>query len=185
MGKRSDGRWADLQDIRGLRVLASYDDLSDAVKEAVLTRNPKNCMYQPVDQTPPYNGEAYAERNELLHERMTAAARTYFKDTSIDDDYPGEADTDFLEEIGTPFTYQNGDWYQPTYECYIGVLLPYVSSAFLLALQRLLTAEFGDWCIVVVLCEDSSFGDGEEVYLFSDQALLDLDAAELLQLPSR
>jgi hypothetical protein len=113
---------------------------------------------------------------------MTAVARDYFKDTPIDDDYPAPKEgVAFLQEIGTAFTYQNLDWYGPSYECYIGVLQEYVSGTLLAALQRLLIGDFTNWCIVVVLCEGGEFGDGEHVYLFSDQALMGRRAAAKLR----
>lgn len=188
MRKHTDRRWAQLGDIRGLRVVASQGELSRAVKDAALLRNPNNWTYQPVGQvTPPFDEDEYGRRDDLLHQKVKTAARAYFKGMRVDDNYPKGCggDVAFLRAVGTPFTYQNEDWHQPTYECHIGVLLPYISSRLLLAFQQLLTAEFEGWCIVVGLCHDASFGYSDHVYLFSDQAFVRQDVANLLQLPSK
>lgn len=186
MEKHTNDRWADLSQIRGLRVFASQDDLANAKRESVVSRKPDNCLYLPAGETPLYDEEEYGRLNDELHEKMTATARKHFKGTRIGDDYPkGGVRVDFLKRIGTAFTYQNGDWYGPTYECYIGVLAAYISGKLLLALQRLLKGDFANWCIVVGLCQDSSFGDGAEILVFSDRALLHHDAARQLRLPDK
>lgn len=166
--------------------MPTINDLSHAVKHAALSRNPSNWKNRPASDGPSYDQDEYASYNDQLHEELTAAALEHFKNTPVDDNYPhGDVDVDFLRKVGTPFTYQNGDWYQPTYECYICVLRPYLSATLLVAFQRLLVAELKDWCIVVVLSEDSSFGEGERIYVFSDQTLLDQDGATLLHMPAQ
>lgn len=182
----NNDRWSNRSLIRGMQVFDSSEDFSAAKKKAVLSRKPDNDLYQPAGKAPvPYDQDEYGLLNNQLHEKMTATAREHFKDTPVSDDDPRfrGVDIEFRQSIGTAFTYQNLDWYGPTYECYIGVLDEYLSATLLVAFQRLLVAEFEDWCIVVVLCEDSSFGEGDEIYLFSDQALLTQDAATVLQLP--
>jgi hypothetical protein len=183
MAKHTVDRWADLQKVRGVRVFATSDELSNAQKAAVLSRNPNNCLYRPAGDRGLYDKQKYGRLNGRLHDNMEATARKHFKDVLITDDYPqGGVDSDFLQSIGTAFTYQNSDWYGPSYECYIGVLCSYLSATLLIEFQHLLVGDLAKWCIVVVLCQDSSFGEGPFIYLFSDQALIDPDAAALLQL---
>jgi len=186
MSKGLEERWADLRHIRGFHVFGSRGKLSAAHKRAVLSRHRDSCIYRPAGDPPaPHDVDKYSRLNECLHDEMTAVARAHFKDMPVDDDYPesGGVDADFLQSIGTAFTYQNQDWYGPTYECPIKVLIRYLSATLIANLQRLLTAELEKWCIVVVLCEDSTFDDGDHIYVFSDQVLLDRNAAALLELP--
>ena len=119
-----------------------------------------------------------------LHEKIRDAARDYFRDTPLPIEYQRRRkDPTLLQQIGTAFTYQNPDWYGPTYEVYVGVLARYLSTDLLLAFQNLLVGEHGGWCIVVYACQDIDFEGQYEIILFSDHALIQKGVADLLGIP--
>ncbi|MFT5323418.1 MAG: hypothetical protein ACI8P0_001267 [Planctomycetaceae bacterium] len=113
----------------------------------------------------------YDDLNQLLHSRMTEVAREHFCDVPLPLEYEsqGEWAVEFAWKIGTPFTYQNLDWYGPTYECFITILESYVSSTLVNRFQQQLCDVLTDWGIVVCSADDTSFDPREVIHIYGDR----------------
>jgi hypothetical protein len=150
-----------------------------AVQKERLKRHP---MYFWAGEAKPLSdaeAEAYGALNERLHQEMGRVSKEHFADTPIpkelqDNDHPWF----------TPFTYQNYDWYGPSYECYIVVIGKYIDSSLIKRFQTLLTKDHRDWCIQVVVSESFEFESGHEIAIFSDQVILQAETAATLGIPT-
>jgi hypothetical protein len=183
MSDPSADRWANIDQLRGFQKLY-VDDLSRIQRDAVLARHPSNRMY--FDDVPMTDAEKdeYDRLNMSLHEKIRDAARGYFRDTPLPIEYQRRRkDPTFLQQIGTAFTYQDPDWYGPTYEVYVAVLERYVSAELLRGFQNLLVAELRDWCIVVCTSLDVDFDHQYDIILFSDHVLIQKGVADLIGIP--
>jgi hypothetical protein len=168
---------------KSLTILGNEEQVANAKKRAALARHPHHHSHVPISAARKLSdaeADVYAELNNRLHDQMTEVARAHFRGVAAPTAYAaGGRDTSFQEEIGTLFTYQNLDWYGPSYEGYIAVLDGYISSDLLIAFQSLLVNDFSDWCIVVVPSPDINFGDdGREIAIFSNQILLSTTTAK-------
>lgn len=175
-------RWGNLHALIGWTVQA--EDGSDSVRDAHLKRHPRHCSYIPhVDVKPLNESEAnkYGILNERMHEELRRVTKEHFAGTPAP---PGVDPKQWPAEYFTPFTYQNYDWYGPTYECYIGVRTDYISPDLLRKFQLLLTGEFKDWCIQVVASETPDFGNDFEIAVFSDQVIIPFNAVNDLGIPT-
>lgn len=191
MPQQARDRWDGLHALRGWTRFESIDELEEAkqtVKNERLGDDPiyRSRLYFPiagldqpgVEPLTEAQAEEYGRLNMLLHEKMTRAATAQFNDTPLPPGFEengGNPDTAWI--MGTPFTYQNHDWYCASYECYIGVLTEYASSDLFKAFQELLRDEHANWCIAVFASDDFDFigTDDAELYLFSNQALVTSD----------
>jgi hypothetical protein len=183
MSDTSADRWANFDQLRGFQKLY-LDELSRIQREAVLSRHPTNCMYFDDVLMTDAEKDEYDRLNMSLHEKIREVARHHFRDTPLPTEYQRRRkDPTFLQQIGTAFTYQNPDWYGPTYEVYVAVLERYVSAKLLRAFQDLLIAEHRDWCIVVCTCQDVDFDHQNDIILFSDHVLMQKGVAVLLGIP--
>ena len=183
MSDPSADRWENIDQLRGLQKLY-LDDLSRIQRDAVLARHPANCMYSGDLPMTEAEKDEYDRLNMSLHKGIRDAARYYFRDTPLPIEYQRRRkDPTFLQQIGTAFTYQNPDWYGPTYEVYVAVLERYVSAELLRRFQDLLVAEHQDWCIVVCTCERIDFDHQYDIILFSDHVLVQKGVADLLGIP--
>jgi hypothetical protein len=168
-------RWANSHTLIGWVV--ELDGQSDAVRNAHLKRHPRHSSYIPhVDVKPLSESEAneYDRLNAKMHEEIRRVSKEHFADT------PPPSDVDphhWLAEYFTPFTYQNTDWYGPSYECYVCVRTDYISADLLRKFQSLLIGEFKDWCIQVVASNTPEFANDHEIAVFSDQIIVPSRAA--------
>ena len=191
-------RWANVEQLRGWRILETNEDLQATQVDAERIRHTDNPVYQAYRRAwaegHPENlglskeqSQGYLRLNHELHEKIMKVVREHFKDTPLPAEYAAtNTDPERWRSIGTPFTYQNYDCYAPTYECYVAVLKNYISADLLKSLQNILTDEHRDWCVVVSSCEDISFGDGgdeQAVVIYSDQVLVKKDVAAALGVP--
>lgn len=169
-------RWSTRDQIAGLRVL-EYSDMDDG-KRAACRRRGLDPDLDAQDMSEAEK-ERYDKLNLSLHKKMEAWAERHFHDTPV----PEILQKAGLEGISvTPFTYQNWDWYGPSYECYIIVWEDEVSSQTLVELQALLTGEHKDWSIVVCTTQDPHFDpDYYDIAIFSDEALIPEEALKGLQ----
>jgi hypothetical protein len=154
------------------------DGLPSIVDEVMRTRHANNPLFDKRNLSDQERNE-YGRLNGVLHDRMTETARRLFRDTPLPDEYTaGNYDSEWTRRIGTPFTYQNSDWYGPTYECYIAVLHEYLSTEFVSQLQKLLVNELENWCIVLGTASDLAFDADEAMRIYSDQ-VIDAHTAEI------
>jgi hypothetical protein len=161
----------------------TVDDDDSLVEKAHLKRHPRHCSYIPISEVKPLTdaeAEAYDKLNQRLHDELRRASKEYFESTPIPPDLQREHDPYF-----THFTYQNYDWYGPSYECYIVVLGEYLTADLLERFQSLLVGEYEDWCVQVVVSKSRDFDNDYEVAVFSDQIIVPTDAAKALGAPAR
>lgn len=159
--------------------LIVHDD-SSLIEKAHLKRHPRHRSYIPASEVKPLTdseADAYEALNQKLHDGLRAVSKMHFKDTPV----PKALKKD---NYFTPFTYQNYDWYGPSYECYIMVIGAYVTPELLKKFQALLVDDLRDWCIRVVVSESYAFDNDHEIAIFSDQVLVPLSAAKALGIPT-
>ncbi len=178
----TDARWSAIHKLKGWSVCR---DFGDAVKAAHLKRHPRHDSYIPISETRRLTEEespAYGPLNNQLHEELRRVSREFFNDVPVPKEIKGKRS---LESYFTPFTYQNYDWYSPSYECYVCVLTDYVSADLLRRFQLLLRGEFQDWCIRVGGSNDIRFHTDYEIAVFSDQVLVPASSADAMGVPAR
>ncbi len=178
----TDRRWSTIHELKGWLVCR---DFADAVKTAHLKRHPRHNSYIPTSEArrlTDEQGAAYGRLNNQLHEELRRVSREYFKDVPVPKEIKRKR---ALESYFTPFTYQNYDWYGPSYECYVGVLKDYVSAELLRRFQFLLRDEYQDWCIRVVGSNDATFDHDHDIAVFSDQVLMPVGSTDAFQVPKR
>lgn len=163
-------RWSTLGEVAGLRTVEDRYD-HESIASACKRRHPDS--ETSVRDMSAAEIERYGQLNELLHEKLEACVKSHFRNVPVPDvlkneGVPGVADT--------PFTYQNWDWYGPSYECYIVVWEDALSSNLLIELQSLLTGDHRDWCIVICTAQDADFETNHEIGVFSDEVLIPLEA---------
>lgn len=175
-----DDRWTRIDQLKGWKV---YPDIEDAIKRAHLKRHPKHDNYTPESQIVPLTPSettTYGKLNEKLHERLRILSHKHFANVSVPKDIQEENGD---ETYFTPFTYQNYDWYGPTYECYFIVFTDYISADLLHQIQLLLKDEYQDWCIRVIGSDELDFDTDHDIAVFSDQILVTVNTARVLNVP--
>lgn len=198
-------RWNDSEMPQGIRVLR-LNEVEPARKVLVLSRQPRNWMYQPRQnfagcEETEEELATYGERNNELHENIARVARDVFALTpwpsssapGLQESVPDPGLEEFVvAPIGTAFTYQNWDWYGPTYYCPVVVLKDYISAQLLKHLQHLLQNRHSDWGIVVIpvsdwdetAADDAADDERRSIYIFSDQVLVAEETARSIGLAS-
>jgi hypothetical protein len=170
----TNNKWDTANQLTGFIV---HDDYS-LIEKAHRKRHPRHCSYIPLNEVKPLTdaeADEYGTLNEKLHDALREVSKEHFKNTPIPDSLKTEDQPYF-----THFTYQNYDWYGPTYECYIGVIGDYVSADLLKKFQALLVDDFRDWCIQVVISKSHDFNNDSEIAIFCDQVLVPVSAAKIL-----
>lgn len=176
----SDQRWSMIDTLKGWNVCRNFER---AVEKAHLKRHPKHCWYIPVSETKQLTEaevEAYDQLNEKLHDELRHVSHEHFANFPVPKHIQAERGD---ESFFTPFTYQNYDWYVPTYECYICVLTDYISADLLHRFQSLLHDEYKDWCIRVVGSDGLDFDTDHDIAVFSDEVFVPTAAARAMQVP--
>lgn len=177
-------RWSNFQTLKGWTIESTNGP--DRVRIAHLKRHPRHCGYIPMSEVTKLSEsetETYGCLNDRLHEELTRVSKEHFAETPVPPEW-GLDKTDWLASVFTPFTYQNTDWYGPTYECYIVVLTDYISADLLGRFQGLLCGDFQNWCIQVVGSEERNFDNDHEMAVFSDQIIMRRSAAKAIGAPS-
>ena len=189
MNERS--RWAGVTELPGWTVVATESALDGIQDAAEMKRRPSghadelsleqltlDSFIEHGDGLTEDETREYGQLNDALHNKIRQLATERFKDTPLPAAYAESGrDPELMRSMGTPFTYQNTDWYDMSYHCHINVLRDYLSTDFIRSLQRLLTGEHQDWFIVVHGCEDIDFTSEDWLYISSDQLLLTDDVA--------
>lgn len=170
------GRWVTLDQVVGLQfVKDSYDH--ESIESAGKRRHPD--LDRNVQDMSEAEIKRYGELNELLHKKLEACVKDHFRDTPV----PEILQKEGVANISvTPFTYQNWDWYGPSYECYLVVWEDAVSSKLLIEIQSLLTGDHRDWCIVVCTTQHTDFDASHEIGVFSDEVLIPMSATQDLKI---
>ena len=137
-------------------VFDDYAEFNDAWETAADKRHPGVNSRSYRERFTDAELDEYDQLNEKLHTAIRNAAVQQFGETGA-------------EEL----TYQNWDWYGPSFECYVGVINGHLTSDFLMHLQAILKGEFEHWIIVAKLWGDfmDAATEGEEVVIFSDRVL--------------
>ncbi len=176
----SDVRWSTISQLNGWRVC---DDFENVLEKSHLKRHPNHDSYIPTSEAKPLTeseAEAYDQLNRKMHEHLRRVSHEFFADVPIPKEIQEERNDD---SFFTPFTYQNYDWYGPSYECYIVVLTDYISADLLCRFQSLLQNEYHDWCIRVVGSDGLDFDTDHDIAVFSDQILVPVTSAQAMQVP--
>ena len=99
----------------------------------------------------------YGELNDQLHFAIHGVAVEYF----------GEQNAENVKD-------QFLEWYGPSYECHMGVIVRHITLEFLQSLQGLLADNFRDWMIVITPCDDffDSKTYDKEIIVLSDAVLI-------------
>ncbi len=171
-------RWHSIHELKGWTLDPGSDPL---VKQAHLKRHPRHDSYIPISKTKPLSepeAETYGRLNLQLHHELRRVSQEHFAQTPV----PPELKED-REPLFTPFTYQNYDWYGPSYECGVVVITDYISADLLRKFQSLLQGEYQDWCIQVVVSNTPDFSNDYEIAVFSDQIIVPVDAAKVMGVP--
>jgi hypothetical protein len=177
----TDQRWGNMHSLKGWTIQAV--NTPDLIEHAHLKRHPKHWVYTPISESKPLSvaqAEEYASLNEKLHAELKRVSKEHFANTTPPPDVDPKH---WLAEYYTPFTYQNEDWYGPSYECYLGVRTDYVSAELLRKLQALLTGDFQDWCIQISASNTPDFSDDYALAIFSDQVIVPSKAAKAFKVP--
>jgi len=142
---KANERWTSSHALIGWEI--EPDGQRDAVRNAHLKRHPRHSSYIPSFEVKPLSeseAKEYGRLNRRLHDEIRRVTKEHFANTPPP---PDRASSDLLSEYFTPFTYQNDDWYGPSYECYVCVRTDYISAALLHKFQSLLVGDFKDWCM--------------------------------------
>jgi hypothetical protein len=175
----SSDRWRALPQLKGWTICRDFER---AVEQAHRKRHPKHDSYVPSSerrQLTEAESKRYDRLNEWLHEQLRKESKKHFKSVPVPT-WVQEKRGD--ETLFPPFTYQNLDWYGPSYECYIVVLADFISADLLRRFQLLLHDTLEDWCIRIVGSKDVDLDDDYELAVFSDQILLTRTVANALQI---
>jgi hypothetical protein len=186
-------RWAELPLIQGWHVYHSDDERESACQAVTVRHTENNPLYRlgPKNKWGSLNltavqKEEYTRLNNRLHERILGASKSHFRGAGMPPEYDGNIE-EFQRndwKLRCPFTYQNRDWYGPSFECCVAVLENHISAKLILAYQNVLTDEFRDWCVVVGGCAGIDFGDeGEDFYVYSDEVIISAATAKALGVP--
>ncbi|PHS04751.1 MAG: hypothetical protein COA78_16145 [Blastopirellula sp.] len=173
-----DQRWTSLHTLKGWTVSKEYELI---IEKAHLKQHPQHWSYIPASKVRSLTeteAEIYDHLNEKLHDELRRVSKEHFASTPV----PPELQKD-SEPYLTPFTYQNYDWYGPSYECYIVVIAEYISADLLRKFQMLLEGDHQDWCIQVISSETPDFDNGHEIAIFSDLIVVPSAAAESMDIP--
>lgn len=177
-------RWTAIDGLQGWRLCSDVVEFEESVKAAHLKRHPRHDSYIPISETKRLTeaeGEEYDRLNRQLHEEMRRVSHEYFADVPVPKELREERGD---ETYFTPFTYQNYDWYGPSYECYFVVLMGYISADLLKELQLLLHGDHADWCIRVIGSDGLDFDSDHDIAVFSDAVFVPADDAQVMQIPS-
>jgi hypothetical protein len=180
-----DDRWLDIAEWPRWQVYRQPLDAGAAIERAHLRRHPDHCSFQPISHVKPLSPreeEEYGKLNEQLHEQLRRLSHEIFDRVPVPSTFTKRQRE---ESYFTPFTYQNYDWYGPSYEVYIVVLTDFISSRVLTGFQSLLKGPYKDWCIVVVGSDSDAFDCDLEVHLFSDEVITTEGDAEALHVPEK
>jgi hypothetical protein len=172
--------WSTVNMLTGFIV---HDHDYSLIEKAHLKRHPLHESYTPENKVKPLTRAekiTYGKLNQKLHDALREISKAHFRETPVPDSLKEDR-----EPYYTHFTYQNSDWYGPSYECYIVVIADYISADLLKKFQGLLVDDFRDWCIQVVVSESYDFGDGDAIVIFSDQVLVPISAANILGIPTK
>jgi hypothetical protein len=181
----NDDRWSTIAELPGWQVYRQPLDAGEAIKRAHLRRHRDHSSFQPVSRVKPLSpseAEQYGKLNEQLHEQLRRLSHEIFDSVPVPSTFTKRQRE---ESYFTPFTYQNYDWYGPSYEVYISVLTDFISSHVLAKFQSLLKRPYKDWCIVVVGSDSDAFDHDHEVHLFSDEVITTEGDAKALYVPER
>ncbi|WP_145447912.1 hypothetical protein [Gimesia panareensis] len=176
MPSASSRRWVTLDQVAGLQFVEdSYDHESIELAGKRRHENPD------LDLADMSEAEIkrYGELNGLLHRKMEECVNNHFRDTPVPEILQKEG---LADKTVSPFTYQNWDWYGPSYECYLVVWEDALSSKLLIELQSLLTGDHRDWCIVVCTTRQTDFETNHEIGVFSDEVLIPKSATPDLKI---
>lgn len=177
----SNPRWATLGQLKGLRIVGDSQNY-DSIAYAGVRRHPHHSSKITLDEIQPLSDaehERYSELNGQLHKKLLATVQSHFRGTPV---------PEILRDAcgsGTPFTYQNWDWFGPSYECYLVVWEDSVSSSLLCKLQLLLAGDFDDWCIMVCTTQKTDFDTNHEIAIFKNEVLIPQPAASDLKIDTR
>jgi hypothetical protein len=173
-------RWSKFDELEGWTVSEDFDE---AVKGEHLKRHPRHDSYIPISERKKLTeseSEEYGRLNETLHEKLRFLSKEHFKNTPVPKELQkNQGDDSYF----SPFTYQNYDWYGPSFECYILVLTDYVSTELLQKFQAQLHDEFQDWCIRVACADTSDFRSDHDLAVFSDRIIVPVKAARVTRVP--
>jgi hypothetical protein len=181
----TDDRWSTIGELHGWHVYRQPLDAGAAIQRAHLRRHPNHYSFQPISQVKPLSpseAEKYGNLNEQLHEELRRVSHEIFDNVAVPKTFTKSRRE---ESYFTPFTYQNYDWYGPSYEVYICVVTDFISSDVLARFQSLLKGPHEDWCIVVAGSDSDVFDPKYEIHLFSDEVITTEDDAAALQVPEK
>jgi hypothetical protein len=168
----SEKKWASLDSLKGWTVA---NEPAALVEQAHLKRHPQHTNYIPgseVKRLSEAESEAYDHLNLKMHDELRRVSQEHFAHTPVPQELHQK------DPYFTPFTYQNYDWYGPTYECPIAVITDYISADLLQKFQSLLQGEYQDWCILVLASDTPDFENTYEIGIFSDQIIVPQAAAD-------
>jgi hypothetical protein len=140
-----------------LRVLKEPKKFRAATETAANRRHPGVIDAKYGDSFTEEDNARYDKLNERLHRAIQKVAIKQFGRKGAEE-----------------YTYQNWDWYGPSYQCYVSVIRGHLGPEFLTRLHALLCGDFKEWAIVVRMWGDFMEADteGGEVYIYSDEVVL-------------
>lgn len=177
MSDEQSTRWGSLDCLVGFRVVKD-DEMGDVVRTEYTRRCHRLSIDIPYGKTctlSKRDRDRYRGLNDQLHEKMEAATRQHFAGIPIP--------KILVHGCGrpTPFTYQNRDWFGPSFECYLVVWEDEVSSGLLGEMQSVLHGDHRDWCVVVCTTQRPDFDTNHELRVYSDEVLVPESALQDLK----